>query len=125
MPRTLHQYTKIGLWILMAGLVVGLVKVQIAAEGFWWVSVLEALATLQSYMGAIGVGMVLIGLWRMESIDLGRAERRAAKAEAAEFRAFLQADPAHRYLSKDDQRKSFQVWRRTRQQGDDARQKVD
>ena len=115
MPKTLHQYTRIGFWILVTALVVGGLKVQVVVEGRWSASVLEVLATIQGYMGAIGVGMVLIGLWRMESLDLGRAERRAAKAEAAEFRMFLQADPANRYLSKDDQRQSFQLWRQTRQ----------
>lgn len=118
MPKKLHQYTKIGLWILVGALVLGVIKVLILAEGFLSLSFLEVVTNLQGYMGAIGIGMVLIGLWRLESIDLGRSERRAARAEVAEFQAFLQSDPANRYLSKEDQRKSFELWRRTRQRSE-------
>ncbi|MEM0896243.1 MAG: hypothetical protein AAGJ79_05090 [Verrucomicrobiota bacterium] len=105
-----HPLIKIGIGVLFAALVTGLIKVQIVPDDRTGVTVTQALSSLQFFLGWIGIGTVLIGIWRADFSASPTVPGDGSEAALSDFERFLKGDPARKFLSPIDQHKSYEAW---------------
>ncbi|MEM9481984.1 MAG: hypothetical protein AAGA58_20215 [Verrucomicrobiota bacterium] len=114
-----HPLIKIGVWILVVALAAGLIKVQIATDDRFGLSIVQFLSSLQFYLGWIGIGTVLIGIWRADFSVLANVRGQENEKDISDFEKFLEGDSARKYLSPVEQHKSYEAWRASQKKGTD------